>query len=50
LDLFNAGLFNGKSKPSKFLSNNYSAKKQIYAGYIRWDQDFNDNFHDCGSP
>lgn len=42
LDLFNPVLFNGKSKPSKFLSNNYSAKEQIYAGYIRWDQDFND--------
>ncbi|MEJ5105937.1 TonB-dependent receptor [Chryseobacterium sp. MYb328] len=42
LDLFNPALFNGKSKPSKFLSNNYSAKEQIYAGYIRWDQDFND--------
>lgn len=42
LDLFNPNLFNGESKPEEFLSNNYSAKEHIYAGYIRWDQDFND--------
>lgn len=42
LDLFNPNLFTGESKPEEFLSNNYSAKEHIYAGYVRWDQDFND--------
>ncbi|WP_343687520.1 TonB-dependent receptor [Chryseobacterium gleum] len=42
LDLFNPALFNGKLKPEKYLSSNYNAKEQIYAGYIRWDQDFNE--------
>lgn len=42
LDLFNPNLFNSESKPEEFLSSNYSAKENIYAGYIRWDQDFND--------
>ena len=42
LDLFNANLFKGESKPEEFLSSNYTAKENIYAGYIRWDQDFND--------
>ncbi|ASK28921.1 TonB-dependent receptor [Chryseobacterium sp. T16E-39] len=44
LDLFNPNLFNGELKPEEFLSNNYSAKEHIYAGYIRWDQDFSDKF------
>ncbi len=42
LDLFNPNLFNGELRPEEFLSSNYSAKENIYAGYIRWDQDFND--------
>ncbi|MDH6252959.1 TonB-dependent receptor [Chryseobacterium sp. H1D6B] len=42
LDLFNPNVFKGQLKPEKFLSSNYNAKENIYAGYIRWDQDFND--------
>lgn len=44
LDLFNPNLFNSESKPEEFLSGNYNAKENIYAGYIRWDQDFSDKF------
>ncbi|KFF15717.1 TonB-dependent receptor [Chryseobacterium sp. JM1] len=44
LDLFNPNLFKGESKPEEFLSSNYTAKENIYAGYIRWDQDFSDKF------
>jgi len=40
LDLYNPNLFDSESKPEEFLSGNYSAKEHIYAGYIRWDQDF----------
>lgn len=42
LDLTNAALYNGESDPSEFLAVNYKAKENIYAGYVRWDQDFND--------
>lgn len=42
LDLNNPGLYNGESDPSEFLAVNYKAKENIYAGYVRWDQDFND--------
>ncbi|MCT2409291.1 TonB-dependent receptor [Chryseobacterium antibioticum] len=42
LDLFNPNVFKGESKPEEFLSSNYTAKENIYAGYIRWDQDFSD--------
>jgi TonB-dependent receptor len=41
LDLSNNSLFEGELDPSEFLSVNYKAKEKIYAGYIRWDQDFN---------
>jgi TonB-dependent receptor len=44
LDLFNSNLFKGESRPEEFLSSNYTAKENIYAGYIRWDQDFSDKF------
>jgi len=44
LDLHNSSLFTQNSKPSKYLFANYSAKEKIYAGYIRWDQNFADNF------
>lgn len=30
--------FEEESDPKEFLSQNYHAKEQIYAGYIRWDQ------------
>ena len=41
LDLTNEALFEGEADPSEFLAVNYKAKENIYAGYIRWDQDFN---------
>ncbi|WBV57151.1 TonB-dependent receptor [Chryseobacterium daecheongense] len=44
LDLFNPNLFKGELKPEEFLSSNYRAKEHIYAGYIRWDQDFSNKF------
>ncbi|MFA9192031.1 TonB-dependent receptor [Flavobacterium sp. FZUC8N2.13] len=42
LDLNNASLFDKESDPSEFLAVNYNAKENIYAAYVRWDQDFND--------
>jgi TonB-dependent receptor len=42
LDLNNATLFDGQAEPSEFLSVNYNAKENIFATYVRWDQDFND--------
>jgi TonB-dependent receptor len=42
LDLNNTGLYESELDPSEFLSVNYKAKEKIYAGYIRWDQDFSD--------
>ena len=42
LDLDNASLFDKESDPSEYLAVNYNAKENIYAAYIRWDQDFND--------
>lgn len=42
LDLNNAALFNKEDIPSEYLALNYKAKENIYAGYVRFDQDFND--------
>lgn len=42
LDLYNTNLFEGELVPAEYLSQNYKAKENIYAGYFRWDQDFND--------
>jgi len=42
LDLDNPTLYNRELDPSEFLAVNYKAKENIYAGYVRWDQDFND--------
>jgi TonB-dependent receptor len=42
LDLNNASLFDKESDPSEYLAVNYNAKENIYAAYVRWDQDFND--------
>jgi len=42
LDLDNAALYEKEADPSEYLAVNYKAKENIYAGYIRWDQDFND--------
>ncbi|MFD2602245.1 TonB-dependent receptor [Flavobacterium suzhouense] len=42
LDLNNALLYDKEADPSEYLAVNYKAKENIYAGYVRWDQDFND--------
>jgi len=42
LDLNNAALFDKESDAAEFLAVNYNAKENIYAAYVRWDQDFND--------
>lgn len=42
LDLNNAVLFDKEAVPSEYLGLNYKAKENIYAGYIRFDQDFNE--------
>lgn len=44
LDLYNTGMFSSESNPAKYLGVNYKAKEQIYAGYIRWDQNITDDF------
>lgn len=44
LDLTNSSLFESEAVPSEFLPLNYEAKEQVTAGYIRWDQDFTNNF------
>lgn len=42
LDLDNTSLFNREAVPSEYLALNYKAKENIYAAYVRWDQDIND--------
>ena len=42
LDLNNPTLFDKEADPAEYLAVNYNAKENIYAAYIRWDQDFND--------
>lgn len=42
LDLNNASLFDKEADPSEYLALNYRASENIYASYIRFDQDFND--------
>ncbi|MCP1996856.1 TonB-dependent receptor [Flavobacterium sp. HSC-61S13] len=39
LDLNNTALYKGEQDPAEFLAVNYKAKENIYAAYIRWDQD-----------
>ncbi|RZJ98526.1 MAG: TonB-dependent receptor, partial [Flavobacterium sp.] len=39
--LNNPALFESELDPSEYLAVNYKAKENIYAGYVRWDQDFN---------
>ena len=39
LDFGNAALFESEAEPSEYLAVNYNAKENIYAGYVRWDQD-----------
>ncbi len=38
LNLSDKSKFKEDSKPKEFLSENYRAKEQIFAGYLRWDQ------------
>lgn len=42
LDLNNPLLFKKEADPAAYLTQNYKAKENIYAAYVRWDQDFND--------
>ncbi|SOD15392.1 TonB-dependent receptor [Pedobacter xixiisoli] len=42
LNLNNTAVFTGEEDPTEFLALNYTAKENIYAGYLRWDQDIND--------
>lgn len=42
LNLTNPALFESSIQPAEFLSSNYKAKERITAGYLRWDQDFNE--------
>ena len=42
LDLNNPNLYESESDPSEFLAVNYKAKENIFAGYVRWDQDLSD--------
>ncbi|WP_348799081.1 TonB-dependent receptor [Flavobacterium adhaerens] len=42
LDLNNTALFDKETDPAEYLTQNYNAKENIYAAYVRWDQDFND--------
>ena len=42
LNLKNGALFEEELDPSEYLAQNFKAKEQVYAGYIRWDQDFNE--------
>ncbi|WP_187477960.1 TonB-dependent receptor [Amniculibacterium sp. G2-70] len=42
LDLHNTNVFKQSTEPSEYLFANYSADEKIYAGYLRWDQNFTD--------
>ncbi|MDQ8006127.1 MAG: TonB-dependent receptor [Pedobacter sp.] len=42
LNLTNPAVFKGEADPTEFLALNYTAKENILAGYLRWDQDIND--------
>lgn len=44
LDLYNASLFEEKDKPDEYLPENYSADELVTAGYVMWDQKFNDQW------
>jgi len=42
LNLNNSTLFDKEAIPAEYLGLNYQASENIYASYLRWDQDFND--------
>ncbi|QNL49860.1 TonB-dependent receptor [Olivibacter sp. SDN3] len=44
LQLQDASQFEKELDPSEFLAINYRAKERITAGYLRWDQDFNNEW------
>lgn len=39
VNLYDPVMFAPEADPSEYLVNNYNANEQIYAGYLRWDQD-----------
>ncbi|RZK80746.1 MAG: TonB-dependent receptor [Pedobacter sp.] len=39
LNLNNTSVFEASDAPAEYLALNYNAKENIYAGYLRWDQD-----------
>lgn len=43
LALNNPALFDRELVPEEYLAENYKAKENILAAYVRWDQDFNKN-------
>ena len=38
VNLYNTSEFQAEADPSEYLVSNYKANEQIYAGYLRWDQ------------
>lgn len=42
LNLSNPNVFEATDVADEYLALNYNAKENIYAGYLRWDQDFNE--------
>lgn len=38
VNLYNTSEFEAEADPSEYLVSNYKANEQIYAGYLRWDQ------------
>lgn len=38
VDLYDKSAFEAEDDPSEYLVSNYKANEQIYAGYVRWDQ------------
>lgn len=42
LDLTNSAKYTEKAVPDEYLTKNYHAKEKIFAGYLRWDQDFSE--------
>jgi TonB-dependent receptor len=42
LNLNNSSLFERSLEPAEYLAENYSAKENIFATYLRWDQDFSE--------
>ncbi|MCC8173235.1 MAG: TonB-dependent receptor, partial [Odoribacter sp.] len=43
LDLTNSSLYTETLEPSEFLAKNYKAKENIWAGYVRWDQNISND-------